>query len=99
MLRILKNRQLRRVIIATFFALAFIWVAVRWFNVDWNIMYVFAVLAFLLVGVLILLGFVFSFLLHLFTRRGSGMLGKIEQPEDVAQKQREPGADQEEKSG
>ena len=63
------------------FALAFIWVAIRWFDVDANVVYVFAVLAVVLTVVLMLLGFAFSFLLHLFMRRDSGMLGRIEEEE------------------
>ena len=89
MLRLLKDRQLRRFLIATCFALAFVWVAVRWFNVDRNVVYVFAILAFVLVAVLILFGFVFSFLLHLYMRRGNGMLSKIEEEEKALQERAE----------
>lgn len=83
MLRIFRDRQVRRFVVATFFALAFIWVAMRWFNVDRDVVLVFAILAFALIGILILLGFLFSFALHLFMRRDRGMLSKIEEEEEA----------------
>ena len=81
MLRIFTDRQVRRFLIALVFAMAFIWVAMRWFDVDANVVYVFAILAVVLTVVLMLLGFAFSFVLHLYMRRDSGMLGKIEEEE------------------
>ena len=89
MLRLFTDRQVRRFLIATVFAVAFIWVAMRWFDVDANVVYVFAVLAVVLTVVLMLLGFAFSFLLHLFMRRDRGMLGRIEE-EEAALKAQHP---------
>lgn len=93
MLRLFTDRQVRRFLIAMVFAMAFIWVAVRWFDVDANVVYVFAVLAVVLTVVLMLFGFAFSFLLHLFMRRDSGMLGRIEE-EEAALKEQHPDMDE-----
>lgn len=89
MLRIFKDRQVRRVLIACCFALAFIWVAVRWFDVDSNVVYVFAVLAFILIGALIVVGFIFSFVLHWYMRRDNGMLSKIEAEEQALRERKQ----------
>lgn len=80
--KLLRDRQFRRTVVATLFAAAFVWVAVRGFNVDTNVVYVFAVLAFALVAVLIAAGFLFSFLLHWYMRRKSGMLGDLDKLEE-----------------
>ena len=81
MLRFLKDPLVRRTLTATLFAVAFVWVAVRWFDVDTNVVWVFAILTLMFIAGLIALGFLFSFVLHWFMRRRNGMLREIEEQE------------------
>ena len=74
--------MVRRFISGSLFASAFIWVAVRFFDVDTEVIYVFFVLSVVFVGGLIALGFVFSFLYAWYRRRkqSGGLLDRL--PED-----------------
>jgi len=73
----------RRLIVASFFAAAFVWVAVRYFNVDSSVVWSFFLRSVVLVICLIALGFAFSFLLMwLRRRRGGGMLDHLPDAED-----------------
>jgi hypothetical protein len=61
-----------------FFAGAFIWVAIRFFQVDVEVVYVFLIMSMIFVAGMIALGLVFSVLLRLLRRRhGSGLLDTI----------------------
>ena len=67
-----------RILSGMFFAGAFIWVAVRYFQVDVGVIYVFLIMSIVFVAGLIVLGLVFSVLLRLLRRRsGSGLLDAI----------------------
>lgn len=68
---------------AGFFAAAFVWVAVRYFNVETEVVWSFFVLSVVLVVCLMAFGFAFSFLLRwLRRRRGGGMLDHLPDAED-----------------
>jgi hypothetical protein len=67
-----------RILSGMFFAGAFIWVAVRYFQVDVDVIYVFLIMSVIFVAGLIVLGLVFSVLLRLMRRRsGSGLLDAV----------------------
>jgi type VI protein secretion system component VasK len=62
-----------------FFACAFIWVAIRYFQVDVNVIWVFLIMSVIFVAGLIVLGLVFSVMLRLLRRRrGGGLLDSID---------------------
>lgn len=71
--------MVRRFISGSLFASAFIWVAVRFFDVDTEVIYVFFVLSVMFVLGLILLGFLFSFVYSWIRRRrqSGGMLDRL----------------------
>ncbi len=66
---IFKDRLMRRLVSGSLFAGAFIWVAVRYFQVDLEVIWVFLVFSFGLVLLLLLAGLLFAPLLWLFKRR------------------------------
>jgi len=79
----LKDALTRRLIVASFFAAAFVWVAVRYFNVDTEVVWSFLVLSVVLVICLMALGFAFSFLLLWLRRKHrGGMLDRLPDAED-----------------
>jgi hypothetical protein len=67
-----------RILSGMFFAGAFIWVAIRYFQVDVDVIYVFLIMSVIFVAGMIVLGLVFSVILRLLRRRhGSGLLDAI----------------------
>ncbi|HKI73736.1 MAG TPA: hypothetical protein VJ998_03800 [Pseudomonadales bacterium] len=93
LLRFIKDPLVRRFFTGTLFALTFVWVAVRYFNVDQEVVRVFVILTFVVVGLLIVAGFFSSFVLHLFMRRKSGgMLDKFEENIDEDDPDEKPDA-------
>ena len=67
-----------RILSGMFFACAFIWVAIRYFQVDVNVIWVFLIMSVIFVAGLIVLGLVFSVVLRLLRRRrGGGLLDTI----------------------
>jgi type VI protein secretion system component VasK len=68
-----------RILSGMFFACAFIWVAIRYFQVDVNVIWVFLIMSVIFVAGLIVLGLVFSVMLRLLRRRrGGGLLDSID---------------------
>jgi type VI protein secretion system component VasK len=68
-----------RILSGIFFACAFIWVAIRYFQVDVNVIWVFLIMSVIFVAGLIVLGLVFSVMLRLLRRRrGGGLLDSID---------------------
>jgi hypothetical protein len=67
-----------RILSGLFFACAFIWVAIRYFQVDVNVIWVFLIMSVIFVAGLIVLGLVFSVVLRLLRRRGGGLLDTID---------------------
>jgi Na+-driven multidrug efflux pump len=60
-----------RILSGLFFACAFIWVAIRYFQVDVNVIWVFLIMSVIFVAGLIVLGLVFSVVLRLLRRRAA----------------------------
>ncbi|MDG1206447.1 MAG: hypothetical protein P8N51_13850 [Pseudomonadales bacterium] len=81
--RFLKNSQLRLFLSGSFFTAAFVWMAITSYDVDKEEIKVFLILSFILVGILIVCGFVFSFLLSFFRRDKAGMLGRLKSDIDA----------------
>jgi|TARA_B110000503_G_scaffold110121_1_gene164820 type VI protein secretion system component VasK len=77
-LKIISDPLFIRVLSGCFFAVAFVWVAVRFFDVDMAVIWVFLILSVLLVGLLIIVAFLFSLIFRLFRRRSEGLLGSID---------------------
>jgi len=68
-----------RILSGMFFACAFIWVAIRYFQVDVNVIWVFLIMSVIFVAGLVVLGLVFSVMLRLLRRRrGGGLLDSID---------------------
>ena len=67
-----------RILSGTFFACAFIWVAIRYFQVDVNVIWVFLIMSLIFVAGLVFLGLIFSVVLRLLRRRGGGLLDTID---------------------
>lgn len=68
-----------RLISGTTFTLAFVWVAVRYFEVDLEVIWVLFVFSLIFVVGLIVLGVAGAAVLRLLRRDKSGMLGKLEE--------------------
>jgi uncharacterized membrane protein YccC len=77
-LKIIKDPLFIRVVSGSFFAIAFIWVAVGFFHVDMAVIWVFLAMSVLLVLLLIVVALIFSVLLRLLRRRSSGLLDAID---------------------
>lgn len=75
--RFFKNSQLRLFLSGSFFTAAFVWMAITSYDVDKEEIKVFLILSFILVGILIIGGFLFSFLLSFVRRDKEGMLGRL----------------------
>ncbi len=73
----LKDPIIRRFISSSLFAGAFIWVAVRYFEVETEVVWVFFGLSFLFVGILIVIGLLLAPAVRLF-RREPTLLSRIE---------------------
>ena len=77
-LKIIRDPLFIRVLSGSFFAVAFVWVAVRFFGVDMAVIWVFLIMSGLLVGLLIIVAFCFSMILRLLRRRSGGLLDSID---------------------
>ncbi len=77
-LKIIKDPLFIRVVSGSFFAIAFVWVAVRFFNVDMAVIWVFLAMSVLLVLLLIVVALIFSVMFRLLRRRSSGLLDTID---------------------
>ncbi|MGV0035177.1 MAG: hypothetical protein ACNYPE_09495 [Candidatus Azotimanducaceae bacterium WSBS_2022_MAG_OTU7] len=73
----LKDPLIRRLISSSAFAGAFIWVAVRYYDVETEVIWVFFGLSFIFVGVLIVIGLVLAPAVRLF-RRKPPLLSKLD---------------------
>ena len=73
----LKDPLFRRFISSSAFAGAFIWVAVRYFEVDTEVVWVLFELSFVFVGILIVVGLILAPTVSLF-RRKSSLLSKLD---------------------
>jgi len=80
--KVFKDPLYIRILSGLVFAGAFVWVAVRFFNVDVEVIWVFLIMSFIFVFGLIVLGLIFSVLLRLLRRRhNSGLLDSLSNPE------------------
>lgn len=78
-MKLLRDPLFRRFISASVFAGAFVWVAVRYFNVDTEVVWVLFVFSIAFVIGMIVLGFVGSFFVKIFRRPIKGsMLDKLD---------------------
>ena len=78
-MKLYKDPLFRRFLSASAFAGAFVWVAVRYFNVDTEVVWVLFVFSIAFVIGMILLGFLGSFFVKLFRRPVKGsMLDKLD---------------------
>lgn len=77
----LKDPLVRRFISSSAFAGAFVWVAVRYFEVDTEVVWVLFGLSFVFVGILIIVGLVLAPAVRLFRRKPS-LLSKLDASPD-----------------
>lgn len=77
----LRDPLVRRFISSSAFAGAFVWVAVRYFEVDTEVVWVFFGLSFVFVGMLIVVGLVLAPAVRLFRRKPS-LLSKLDDLSD-----------------
>jgi hypothetical protein len=77
----LKDPLVRRLISSSAFAGAFVWVAVRYFDVETEVVWVFFGLSFVFVGILIVVGLVLAPAVRIFRRKPS-LLSKLEASPD-----------------
>lgn len=90
----LKDPLIRRFISASFFAGAFIWVAVRYFEVDTDVVWVLFIMSFVFVGGMMVVGLLVAPLVRLL-RRDSPMLGNLDkQPEEPEARESKARADE-----
>jgi hypothetical protein len=81
----LKDPLVRRLISSSAFAGAFVWVAVRYFDVETEVVWVLFGLSFVFVGILIVVGFVLAPAVRLFRRKPS-LLSKLDaSPDELAE--------------
>jgi hypothetical protein len=79
----LKDPLVRRLISSSAFAGAFVWVAVRYFDVETEVVWVLFGLSFVFVGILIVIGLVLAPAVRLF-RRKPALLSKLDaSPEEL----------------
>ena len=69
---------IRRFLSGTLFAVAFIWLAIYFFDVETEVLRVLAIMSGLLVLLLIGVAFIFSFVVKFFRRSSGGLLEKID---------------------
>lgn len=69
---------IRRFLSGTLFAVAFIWLAIYFFDVETEVLRVLAIMSGLLVLLLIGVAFIFSFVVKFFRRSNGGLLEKID---------------------
>jgi hypothetical protein len=77
----LKDPLVRRLISSSAFAGVFVWVAVRYYNVETEVVWVLFGLSFVFVGILIVMGLVLAPAVRLFRRKPS-LLSKLDAPPD-----------------
>jgi hypothetical protein len=77
----LRDPLVRRFISSSVFAGAFVWVAVRYFEVDTEVVWVLFGLSFVFVGILIVVGLVLAPVVRLFRRKPS-LLSKLDSSPD-----------------
>ena len=77
-----KDPLVRRFISASFFAGAFVWVAVRYFNVEADVVWVLFLFSFVFVAGMIVIGLVLAPLVRLFRRDSSPFLSSLEVPSE-----------------
>ena len=77
---VFKDPLIRRFISASFFAAAFVWVAVTYFNVEAEVVWVLLIFSMLFVLGMIMIGFVGAPLVRLFRSKPS-LLAQIEEEE------------------
>lgn len=73
----LKDPLIRRFISASFFAAAFVWVAVTYFDVETEVVWVFLVFSVVFVIIMVFAGLILAPLVSLFNRKPP-MLAKLE---------------------
>ena len=79
-LKFITQPHVRLLLTGTLFMVAFVWMAISAYDVDKAEIKVFAVFSVMLLGVMVVAGLIFSFVLILIRRssRREGLLGKIE---------------------
>ena len=75
----LRDPLFRRLVSSSAFAAIFIWVAVRYYNVETEVMWVFLGLSFLFVGILVVIGLLLAPAVRIF-RRKPLLLSKLDVP-------------------
>ncbi len=80
-MRFYKDPLFRRFVSGSVFAGLFVWVAVRYFDVPTDVVWVLFVMSFVFVGGMIVIGVGGAFLVRLFRGRQAGMLNKLEDAE------------------
>jgi len=84
LLNFFKNSQLRLFVSGTLFTVAFVWMAITSYDVDKEVIKVFLILSFMLVGGLMICGLFFSFVLRLMRGKNDGMLARISREQKQA---------------
>lgn len=75
-----KDPLVRRFISASFFAAAFVWVAVTYFNVETEVVWVLFLFSFIFVGGMMAVGLVLAPIVRFFQRDSSPFLSSLEEP-------------------
>ncbi len=78
MFKIFTDPLIRRFLSGTLFAVAFVWLAIYFFDVETEVLRVLAIMSGLLVLLLIGVAFIFSFVVKFFRRSNGGMLENID---------------------
>lgn len=82
-MRFYKDPLVRRFVSGSLFAGAFVWVAVRYFDVDTEVVWVLFVMSFIFVFGMMFVGLALSFLIRLLRRKRGGMLDHLDEKEGV----------------
>ncbi len=77
-MRFYKDPLFRRFVSGSLFAGLFVWVAVRYFHVDVEIVRVLFIFSLMFVACMVCVGFALSFVVKLFRRRKAGMLAGLD---------------------
>lgn len=78
MRNIFKDSQIRLFVTGTIFAMVFVWMAVYSYDVEKEVIQVFLIMSFMMVGALIVFGFLFSFVIRIFRSSNRGLPGDID---------------------
>lgn len=89
-MRFHKDPLVRRFVSGSLFAGLFVWVAVRYFDVDTEVVYVLFIMSFVFVGGLMLVGVAGALLVRLFRGEQVGMLGNLDAAEEPPDEDRAP---------